>query len=246
MKSTYVSRPRVAVAVAVVVVVAIGNILSNRLAPAAFYVPTNLAVTAALLALASMQVGPRDTGLVEWRRGAIWGGTVVAVGLGVFLLAAALPPTRGLFDDSRVDGGLGRMLYEVFLRIPFGTVVLEELAFRGVLPAVFARHMSTIKAVLLSSLLFGFWHVLPSLSISEVNPVLGGLLGDGVAAKVGGVVFAVVGTFIAGLWLSFLRFGSRSLLAPVIAHVGSNSGAYLIAWILGGGGITGRWVLESM
>lgn len=243
MKSTYVSRPRTAVAVGVVVVVAIGNILSNRVVPAAFYVPTNLIVTATILSLASLQVGRRDIGFTEWRRGARWGGVVVSVGLALYLVAAALPGTRGLFDDARVDGDVGRMLYEVFIRIPFGTVLLEEVAFRGVLPAVFARHMSTLRAVLMSSVLFGLWHVLPSLSLNEVNPVLGGILGDGIAAKVGGVVFAVVGTFFVGLWLSFLRYRSGSLLAPILAHIGSNSVAYAMAWTMGGGGITGRWAV---
>lgn len=226
-------------AVGIVVALVIGNILSNRVVPAAFYVPTNVAVTAVIVTLASFEVGRRDLGLTEWRRGATWGGAVVAFGLAVYLTAAVLPPTRGLFDDSRVDGGLGRMLYEVFVRIPFGTVLLEETAFRGVLPAVFARRMSVVRAVLLSSLMFGLWHVLPSLSLNEVNPVLGSILGDGVAATIGGVVFAVVGTFFVGLWLSFLRYRSGSLLAPVLAHVASNSVAYAMAWIIGGGGITG-------
>lgn len=244
MKSTYESRPRAAVAVGIVVALVIGNILSNRLVPAAFYVPTNVAVTAAILSLALLEVSPRDIGLTNWRRGAVWGGTVVAVGLALYLTAAILPPTRGLFDDSRVDGDVGRMLYEVLIRIPFGTVLLEETAFRGVLPAVFARHMSTFRAVLLSSLLFGLWHVLPSLSLSDVNPVLGGLLGDGVAAELGGVVFAVVGTFLLGLWLSFLRYRSGSLLAPVLVHIGSNSFAYAMAWALGGAGLSGRWAVR--
>ncbi|WP_162942067.1 CPBP family intramembrane glutamic endopeptidase [Desertimonas flava] len=239
MKSTYESRPRAAFAVGIVGALVIGNILSNRVVPAAFYVPTNLLVTATVVLLARFEVGARDVGLTQWRRGAVWGGTVVAAGVALYLTASLLPPTRGLFDDSRVDGDLGRMLYEVFIRIPSGTVILEETAFRGVLPAVLARHMSTVRAVVVSSLLFGFWHVLPSLSLSEVNPVLGDILGEGLAAKIGGVVFAVVGTFLVGLWLSFLRHRSGSLLAPVLVHTASNSVAYAMAWFIGGAGIQG-------
>lgn len=221
------------------VALAIGNILSNRIVPDEFYVPTNLSVAAAVYVIARRHVGPAALGLHQWKRGAVWGGTVVAVGLVVFLAAAVIPGPSDLFHDSRVDGGWTTMVYAVFLRIPFGTVVLEELAFRGAVPALLATRMSTMRAVVWASALFGLWHVLPALSLNEVNPVLEALLGDGLAGKVGGVVFGIIGTFLVGLWMNFLRYRSGSLLAPVIAHIGSNSGAYLLAWIITGGGIAG-------
>ena len=76
----------------------------------------------------------------------------------------------------------------------------------------------TRAAVVMSSVLFGLWHVLPSLNLADVNPVFEGLLGTGLADKFGGVAIAVVGTFLVGQWLCFLRYRSGSILAPVIVH----------------------------
>jgi membrane protease YdiL (CAAX protease family) len=220
--------------VAVVVTLLIGNILSNRVMPAALYVPTNL-VTAAVVVFISMRlVTPYDMGMTNWARGARWGLVVTLAGLAVYLVALVTPGLDELFNDRRVDGGLPRLFYEVFVRIPLGTVLLEEVAFRGALPAVFEKHWSRMRAVVMSSVLFGLWHVLPSLNLAEVNPVFEGLLGTGFAGKLGGVAIAVVGTFFIGLWLCFLRYRSGSILAPLIVHTASNTGGYVLAFLFGG------------
>lgn len=206
--------------------------------PAALYVPTNLATAAVVYVIGRRLVSADDVGLRNWRSGARWGPAVTAVGLALYLLAVVTPGVNELFNDRRVEGGTGRLVYEVLIRIPLGTVVLEEIAFRGVLPAVLASAMSMSRAVVLSSFLFGLWHVLPALGLAEINPVFEWLLGDGLAGKVGGVAIAVVGTFFFGLGLCFLRFRSGSILAPLIVHVASNTTGYVFAWILGGATIT--------
>jgi uncharacterized protein len=218
----------------VVVTLLIGNILSNRVMPAALYVPTNLVTAAVVVFISGRLVTPYDMGWTNWARGARWGIAVTLVGLGIYLVALLTPGLDELFHDRRVDGGPARLFYEVFVRIPLGTVLLEEVAFRGALPAVFAKHMSTFRAVVLASSLFGLWHVLPSLNLADVNPVFEALLDTGLAGKLGGVAIAVVGTFFVGLWLCFLRYRSGSILAPIIVHVASNTGGYVLAFLFGG------------
>ncbi|HET9547018.1 MAG TPA: CPBP family intramembrane glutamic endopeptidase, partial [Desertimonas sp.] len=151
-----------------------------------------------------------------------------------YVVALLTPGLDELFNDRRVDGGIARLIYEVSVRIPLGTVLVEEIAFRGALPAVFAKHMSTFRAVVVSSALFGLWHVLPSLNLARVNPVFETLLGTGLAGKLAGVAIAVVGTFLLGMWLCFLRYRSGSILAPIIVHVASNTGGYILAFLFGG------------
>jgi membrane protease YdiL (CAAX protease family) len=217
-----------------VVTLLVGNILSNRVVPAALYVPTNLVTAAVVVFIARRLVTPYDMGMTNWARGARWGIVVTLVGLVVFLVALVIPGFEGLFNDARVTGGIPHLFYEVFVRIPLGTVLLEEVAFRGALPAVFAKQRSTFRAVVIASALFGLWHVLPSLSLNEVNPVFEVLLGTGLAGKLAGVAVAVVGTFLAGLWLCFLRYRSGSILAPMIVHWASNAGGYVLAFLFGG------------
>jgi len=211
-------------------VLVIGNIVSNRLLPDWAYVPWNLAVTAVVLVVAGRAVGLAEQGWTRWRVGFRWGLAVVALTALVYVVGLVV--VEDLFRDRRVDGGTARMLFETLVRIPLGTVVLEEVACRGALPAVLARRWGVRRAVVVASLLFGLWHVLPAWGIDDVNPVLDRVLGDGWAAQAGGIALAVAGTFGAGLWLSWLRYRSGSLLAPLLAHVGTNSLAYLLAWLV--------------
>jgi hypothetical protein len=67
-----------------------------------------------------------------WRRGLIWAaGAIVAVAV-VYAVGAALPQTRDAFRDARYHLGWEHALLTAFLLIPLGTVLSEEVAFRGV------------------------------------------------------------------------------------------------------------------
>jgi len=121
---------------AVVAVLAVANVASNRLVPAVLYVPWNLAVTAALVVVARRRMTDTELGLTEWRRGGVFGAVLVVATLGTMLLALAMPAFRQLYEDRRVDDDLVVVLYQAFVRVPFGTVLLEEIAFRSVLPAL--------------------------------------------------------------------------------------------------------------
>lgn len=219
-------------ALALVGLLAIGNILSNRVIPPWFYVPCNLLVALGVVLVARRAVGWTDMGLGSWRRGAIWGGALMGATLAVFLIGTVLPATRDLYQDRRVDAGVAELLYQTLIRIPLGTVLLEEVAFRGALPAVLTRRMTAPRAVVVASVLFGLWHVLPAWGISDVNPFIDRLLGDGWAGQLSGIALAVAGTFLAGIWLCFVRYRADSLLASVLAHIATNSFGYALAWAL--------------
>jgi uncharacterized protein len=204
--------------------------VSNRLLPAWAYVPFNLAVAVIVFVLARRTVEPAEMGLTAWARGARWGVAIVVVTLLVYILAAIVLPD--LFEDRRVEDGVAQLVYHPLVRIPLGTVLLEELSFRGALPAVFARRWSVLRGYVVASILFGFWHVLPAWSIGDVNPVADDVLGDGWVGQTAGIAFAVAGTFVGGMLLCVLREWSRSLLAPALVHVGTNSLGYTFAWFM--------------
>jgi uncharacterized protein len=220
--------------VAVVAILTVSTVMSNRVLPSALYVPWNVAVAAILLvvALGVDCCSPADLGLgrdAVWR-GVLHGGLVFAAILGVYVIGLALPPTRELFDDSRVrDTGFWGMVYQTGIRIPFGTVLLEEVAFRSVLLGMLLIRVTLGRAVLWSCVAFGLWHVLPGMGAERRNPVMDNLFGTG-AGEVIAVVAAVVATGAAGLVFCWLRLRSRSVAAPMLLHTATNSLGFFVAW----------------
>ena len=99
----------------------------------------------------------------------------------VFALGMIIPATQHAFIDTRIGNAtLGQMLLVVLVQIPLGTVVLEEVAFRGVLPALMGASPAIRwrwGPVLGASTLFGLWHILPSMGIGNANAAVGEAIG---------------------------------------------------------------------
>ena len=64
---------------------------------------------------------------------------------------------------------VGSALFTAFVRIPLGTVLFEEIAFRGVLWALLARHLGRWWVLGITSVLFGMWHVLAATHFGGAN-----------------------------------------------------------------------------
>jgi membrane protease YdiL (CAAX protease family) len=219
----------------VVALAAAGNAATNLLLPAALYVPAAVLV-AALALLVAVRVGgcgARDLGLApaDLGRGLRLGAVAMAVVAALVAAGVALPATRGLFADRRVqEHALAALLYATLVRIPLGTALLEETLFRGVLLGLGLRRWPPPVAVAWSSALFGLWHVLPSQGLAGYNPAMAGLLhGSGRPAV---TAAAVAASAVAGVGFCWLRLRAGSLLAPALLHVATNSLAYAAAWVV--------------
>ncbi len=209
-----------------VALVAAYSIVLNTVVPLWAHVPAGLAAATGLALLARADgASTADLGL---RRsdaaGGLRLGALVAVPVAVALAAAlALPATRRLLaSNPAADAGTARFLYEVCVRIPFGTALVEELVFRGALLAMILRRHGTKTAVAATSALFGLWHVLPTLA--SLHPDAGGhLTGGGTGGTVVTVAVTVAVTGLAGAGFAWLRLRSGSLLAPVLVHTALNA-----------------------
>ncbi|GAA0584682.1 type II CAAX endopeptidase family protein [Paractinoplanes ferrugineus] len=155
-------------------------------------------------------------------------GAVLAVAL-VYTIGIALPLTRPAFQDVRYHLHPGAALLTAFIVVPLGTVLLEEVAFRGVLLGLIGRHRGAAWASITSSVLFGFWHILPSLRLNHANQAVGSAVGAGPAGRLLAVAGAVVFTAVAGLLLCELRRRSGSLLAAAALHWATNGLGLLAA-----------------
>jgi membrane protease YdiL (CAAX protease family) len=206
------------------------GVIIHRVVPAGAYVPTNLAVAALSVAAARAYGVPfAEMGLRRDRagRGARIGLIAAAAVAAVIALAVALPATRRYFLDQRaIGGGTGHLLYEVLVRIPFGTALAEEVVFRGSLLGLFLQRHSRTTATAMTSVLFGFWHVVPTLDTLPMNPA--GSLTEGDVFRTGvALLLAVLATAAAGWGFAWLRFRSETVVAPAIAHGSINSFALL-------------------
>jgi membrane protease YdiL (CAAX protease family) len=155
-------------------------------------------------------------------------GAVGAVAV-VYAVGIALPLTRPAFQDVRYHLHPGAALITAFIVVPLGTVLLEEVAFRGVLLGLINRHRGATWASITSSVLFGCWHILPSLRLNHANQAVGATVGAGTTGRVLAVLGAVVFTALAGLLLCELRRRSGSLLAAAALHWATNGLGLLAA-----------------
>ena len=217
---------------AAVIVLAARNVAGERFIPSALYVPINLVVVAIVAAIAVKQrVSLAELGLSRSRVPAgLAVGLAIAVGVAAVLaIGAVLPMTRGFFEDQRVAAidGAGPLAYQTLVRIPIGTVFHEEFAFRGVLLALLMRLYPTGIAVAFSSLLFGLWHIHPTLDALAAND----LASSGLETA-GAVVGAVIITAIGGVIFCALRLWTGSLLTPIITHIATNSFGTAAAYIV--------------
>jgi membrane protease YdiL (CAAX protease family) len=165
-----------------------------------------------------------DLGLSRWRvrSGLRWGGRCAALVTAGYGTALVVPALRPLLRDGRLEGLSGADLATaVLVRIPLGTVLWEEVAFRGVLLASLQRLVPPATAVAASSVLFGVWHVRPTLEALTAN--------DLVERRVAAVTLGCLGTAAAGVLFAELRRRSGSLVAPLLLHLAANAFGTLAA-----------------
>jgi hypothetical protein len=221
---------------AAIALLVLSNIMSNRVLPAWAYVPWNFSVALALVGIAWLAgSGPVAIGLGvrHWHRPVGVGLLLFAGTACVMALVMIIPFTREAFFDSRAaDSGVGVMLYQVLIRIPLGTVVLEEVAFRGVLPALMGAAPAIRWAwgpVLGASTLFGLWHILPSLGIASGNQAVADVLGgDQVIAT----LLAVTSMVAAGVLMCALARLGKGIKTTMLLHWATNSLGFVAAWIV--------------
>jgi membrane protease YdiL (CAAX protease family) len=153
---------------------------------------------------------------------------VVAVA-GVYAVGVAVPVTRGAFRDTRYRLGLRAALYTSLVAIPLGTVLFEEVAFRGVLWGLLAEAVGVTAATLVSAILFGLWHVLPALDLVRTHTSVRGPTPAGPRRVALTVLATIAFTTIAGILFAELRRRSGSLVAPIGLHWATNGLGVLAA-----------------
>jgi uncharacterized protein len=187
-------------------------IIRSTLIPSSLHFTFNLAIAGFSFAVA-WAAGLRSAELGLARRDLGAGFRVGAAAFLAITVAVASAAPLGLLDDDRTTVDVGEMLVRVLVVIPIGTVLVEELAFRGALYGLLDATTTSARSMAIGSVVFGLWHIPP-------------ILGDGVWIVLG----TLVATTIAGAGFIWLRRRSGSLLAPILAHLATNSVTFALSW----------------
>ncbi|MDZ7576790.1 MAG: type II CAAX endopeptidase family protein [Candidatus Nanopelagicales bacterium] len=218
--------------IAVLVLLVMINVAAHKALPS-YYLFWTLGGSVVALALGKLDGSSwASMGLAPWTwlTGAIWGAIAVLSIFTVYAIGSRLPHTRGAFQDHDIANlSLPKLLWHSMVELPIGTVLFEEVAFRAVLWAMLARRYGVAWATLMSAVLFGLWHVLPSLDMHLRNDRLSRVGGGGLLARITAVLISVVTTTIGGIIFCILRMGSGSLIAPMGMHWATNGWGYLFA-----------------
>jgi len=204
-----------------------------------WYAPLNLGATGVVLGAAAAsglrapELGLAREALPRGLRSAAPAAAAVTAG---YLFAAAVPPARAVLRDERLSTQSGRAAAcHALIRVPAGTVLWEETAFRGVLQAALGRVLPQRTSIVVTSALFGIWHIRPALEAVRANRP-----GASARATVAAVTASAVATTAAGALLSWLRARSGSLAAPVLLHLAANAPGPVAAWAVARRGGSGR------
>jgi membrane protease YdiL (CAAX protease family) len=212
------------------------NIVNNRLAPQTHYLLWTFGGSVALLALGLLDGNTWTDMGFGWAYllpGLVWAGICIGGVTAVYLVGSAFRRTRTAFHDERMSELTGgRLMFQALIEVPFGTVLFEEIAFRAVLFSMLVRREGLLIGVIVSSLLFGLWHILPSIGTHEQNPALGSVVGGGLRGNILAVGLSVLTTSIAGVLFAGLRLVSGSVLAPMGLHWATNGLGYAFSWVL--------------
>ena len=217
--------PAAVVLSAVVVVVAAGLVAWNNLLvpalpadPVVRMIANVVGVLVLVLAARAGGLSWRDLGLcpTTWRAGLRWGGAAVGIVALGYAVAFLLPATRPLLENPGVAGSpTSAVVLRALLLIPVGTVLCEELAFRGVLHGLIerawaGRWWAGRGAVLAVASAFAVWHL-----AGAVAAPAGGI-------PVLGVLAVLVVTAVGGVVMSVVRRRTGSIFASIGIHLGTN------------------------
>ncbi|HSW79109.1 MAG TPA: CPBP family intramembrane glutamic endopeptidase, partial [Candidatus Babeliales bacterium] len=102
------------------------------------------------------------------KSGLKYGFYVIAAILLLMLLAFFIDKT--IFQDPRYHHNLSTALAAALELVPLKTVIFEEVAFRGILPAIALRIKNQQRfATIVSSVAFGLWHVFSASKIGNYD-----------------------------------------------------------------------------
>ncbi len=205
--------------------VLIGEIILTEVLKLASYLTVSIFVIALYFLYKFSRLNLDDIGLSRIsRRALVWSATIFGIIFTFFSAIYLLTPD--VFMDSRYDQSFISTVFSMFIILPITIVLLEELAFRGILLGYLLKNFSKYWALLISSAAFGLWHIPSSLHVG-----IDSFLFINHPPQIAISLVIVLVTSAAGYVFSILRLKTGSLFTSVIAHWSLNALGMLFAWL---------------
>jgi len=163
-------------------------------------------------------LGVQRRGLV---RGAAWG-ALLGLGLAampLFFFAFPMLLAGPVQYPAITEMSMARLLWELLVRIPIVTVLLQELVFRGLLQRQFTTAWGLRDGILVTNAFFAAWHLVIAWdAVSQQQVALPAQRVPPWAFHLLSYVGALVVVWIGGVILSLLRWRTDNLAGPIVAH----------------------------
>ncbi|HSW78642.1 MAG TPA: CPBP family intramembrane glutamic endopeptidase [Candidatus Babeliales bacterium] len=168
------------------------------------------------------------------KAGANWGQlgfsfSLSSIAIALVVLLIVISAELVFFKKNRLEISAAN-LRELLVRIPFGTALAEEMIFRGSLIGVLLLSYSRFWSLLISSAIFGIWHLLPGPSSTWTQQNLMYKNKPRWLARLSSDSVTVLVTTFGGLFFGWLRLASGGILLPWVFHSGIN----IVSWTLSG------------
>jgi membrane protease YdiL (CAAX protease family) len=221
-----------------IAIIAVYSYVITHKIPPAYYSFSNLIVaTGTIIVGSSIGLQPDQFGLSPSTivPGIIYGAALsLPLIVTVLLIATSKKFSKHFTTTPSSKYSPKNFANEFFFRIPFGTALSEEVIFRGVLLALLLENHSFALSVSVSSVIFGLWHIFPTLHTSKSNDPLIDMMDDQRKRNAISLIIAVGTTIIAGIGFSLLNARSNSLISSWIVHSSINGfailGGYISVW----------------
>jgi membrane protease YdiL (CAAX protease family) len=152
-----------------------------------------------------------DIGLSKARLGSGLKYGLITVAIILVVLLTTYLVKQNVFHDDRYHQSLRAALSSALLFVPLKTVIFEELAFRGIMPALLKNFGSGQWTIMLvSAILFGLWHITTAPKTGDIS------IANFSNYLILGTVFLT--TCLGGVVFYLLRYHSDSLLASILVH----------------------------
>jgi tRNA pseudouridine32 synthase/23S rRNA pseudouridine746 synthase len=223
---------------AAIIILSYGVLMAKYLPPRHHYIANVIMVLIALgtATVFGVNLGEMGLGLNELLFGTIIGLAISAIIVLAVLISAAIRHVRPFFiGNPLTHAPLKRRIYESFIRIPLSTALVEELLFRGFFLGLLLQNNSVGFALFWSSVVFGLWHIAPTLNTLGDNQAAQAIAKRSKSHKFISVMGTVVTTAIAGALFSWLRLFTGSLATPWLVH-----------WSINASGIAGGSVAKRV